>query len=185
MEQTLLVIKPDAINRGLAGEVISRFERAGLKIVGMKMVVASDELLKLHYPDSLIPSVGNKTKVDWKSYGVKDNQTAEEIGQMIVSSTRDFMKISPVIAFVLEGGHAVEVVRKLVGSTGPKDSAPGTIRGDFGHQSLGRASLIKKGAANLVHASGNVTEAKNEIKLWFKPEELFSYKLVHEELTHA
>jgi nucleoside-diphosphate kinase len=86
---------------------------------------------------------------------------------------------------VLEGGHAVEVVRKMVGSTGPKDSAPGTIRGDYAHLSLGRASILKRGAANLIHASGNVEEAKQEIEWWFKPEELFDYKLVHEDFTHA
>ncbi len=104
---------------------------------------------------------------------------------MIVSATRDFMRSGPVIAAVLEGGHAVEVVRKLVGSTGPKDSAPGTIRGDYAHLSLGRASLKKKGAANLIHASGTVEEAEKEIAMWFKPEELFEYETVHENLTHV
>jgi nucleoside-diphosphate kinase len=185
MEQTLVIIKPDAIHRGLAGEILSRFEKVGLKIVGMKMVVADDKLLKAHYPDTLISIVGNKTKTDWKTYGIQDDQSAEEIGRVIVDSTRDFMKLSPVIAFVLEGGYAVEVVRKLIGSTGPKDSAPGTIRGDYGHLSLGRASLLRKGAYNLLHASGSLQEAQKEIRLWFKPEELYSYKLIHEDLTHA
>ena len=104
---------------------------------------------------------------------------------MIVDATRDFMRSGPVIAAVLEGGHAVEVVRKLVGSTGPKDSAPGTIRGDYAHLSLGRASLQRKGAANIIHASGAVDEAKKEIAMWFDPEEIHSYKTVNEHLTHA
>jgi nucleoside-diphosphate kinase len=95
------------------------------------------------------------------------------------------MRSAPVVAMVLEGGHAVEIVRKMVGKTGPKDSAPGTIRGDYAHLSLGRASLQKKGAANIVHASGTVDEAKQEIDMWFSEGELFSYKTVHEDLTHA
>jgi nucleoside-diphosphate kinase len=86
---------------------------------------------------------------------------------------------------VLEGGLAVEVVRKMVGTTGPKDSAPGTIRGDYAHLSLGRASTARKGAANLIHASGNLEEAQKEIAAWFKPEELHSYTTVHEAFTHV
>src|SRR5690606_2731648 len=99
--------------------------------------------------------------------------------------TREFMRSAPVIAVVLEGGHAVEIVRKMVGTTGPKDSPAGTIRGDYAHLSLGRASLQKKGAANIIHASGSVEEATNEIKMWFDDNELFEYKTVHEQLTQA
>lgn len=185
MERTLVILKPDAVQRGIAGEIISRFEKIGLKIVAMKMMIPEEELLKQHYPDDLIPIVGNKTKTDWDNYGVEYEQTVEEIGNEIVTATRDFMRTGPVIAMVLEGGHAAEVVRKMVGSTGPKDSAPGTIRGDYAHLSLGRASLQKKGAANLIHASGNAKEAKEEIALWFRPDELYEYKLTHEHLTHA
>jgi nucleoside-diphosphate kinase len=104
---------------------------------------------------------------------------------MIIDSLRDFMCSSPVLAVVFEGGHVVEIVRKLVGSTGPKDSPPGTIRGDYAHLSLGQASLARKGAINLLHASGTPEEAKYEISLWFKPDELYSYKLVHEHFTHV
>lgn len=185
MERTLVILKPDAVQRGISGEIISRFEKIGLKIVAMKMMIPEEELLKKHYPDDLIPIVGNKTKTDWDAYGVKYEQTVEEIGTDIVTATRDFMRMGPVIAMVLEGGHAAEVVRKMVGSTGPKDSAPGTIRGDYAHLSLGRASLQKKGAANLIHASGNAEEAKQEIAMWFSPDELYEYKLVHEHLTHV
>ena len=185
MERTLVILKPDAVQRGIAGEIISRFEKIGLKIVAMKMMIPEEDLLKKHYPDELIPIVGGKTKADWDAYGVEYEQTVEEIGTDIVTATRDFMRTSPVLAMVLEGGHAAEVVRKMVGSTGPKDSAPGTIRGDYAHLSLGRASLQKKGAANLIHASGNAEEAKQEIALWFKPDELYEYTLVHEHLTHV
>lgn len=185
MERTMIILKPDAVQRGIVGEIVARFERIGLKIVGAKMLVADPKLLAEHYPESLIPIVGNKTKKDWDEWGIEYKETAEEIGRMIVDETRSFMGSGPVIAAVLEGSNAVEVVRKLVGSTGPKDSAPGTIRGDFAHLSLGRASLAKKGAANLIHASGTVDEAEKEINMWFKPAELFDYKLVHEHLTHV
>ena len=185
MERTLIVLKPDTIKRGISGEILSRFERSGLKIVGLKMMVPSKELVTEHYPDSLVPIVGGKTKKDWDAYGIEYTESAEEIGQMIVDATRDFMRSSPVVAAVIEGGHAVEVVRKMVGSTGPKDSLPGTIRGDYAHLSLGRASLKKKGAANIIHASGTVDEAEKEIGMWFKKGELFEYETVHEQLTHV
>ncbi len=185
MERTLVILKPDTIQRALAGEIITRFERAGLKIVGTKMMIPGMELLKEHYPDALIPIVGNKTKEDWDSYGIEYSESIEEIGQMIVDATRKFMQTSPVLAIVLEGGHAVEIVRKMVGKTGPKDSPPGTIRGDYAHLSLGRASLKKKGAANLIHASGTVEEAKKEIEMWFGNDELFEYQTVHEAFTHV
>lgn len=185
MERTLVILKPDTVQRAIVGEIITRFERAGLKLIGMKMMVPEMELLKQHYPDELVPIVGNKTKEDWDAYGVEYSETVEEIGEMIVDATRKFMRSAPVVAMVLEGGHAVEIVRKMVGKTGPKDSAPGTIRGDYAHLSLGRASLQKKGAANIVHASGTVDEAKQEIKMWFGDDELFTYKTVHEGLTHA
>ncbi len=185
MERTLVIIKPDAIQRQIVGEIITRFERAGLKLVGMKMLQATYEMAKKHYPDDLIPIVGEKTKKDWDSYGVEYDESIEEIGAMIVEATRKFLIQTPVVAMVLEGGHAVEIVRKMVGSTGPKDSLPGTIRGDYAHLSLGRASIMKKGAANIIHASGNPKEAKEEIDHWFKKSELFEYKTVHEEHTHA
>lgn len=185
MERTLVIFKPDAVQRAITGEILTRFEKAGLKIVGMKMMIPEMELLRRHYPDDLIPIVGGKTKEDWDNYGLEYSETVEEIGEMIVDATRKFMQSAPVIAFVLEGGHAVEVVRKMVGKTGPKDSLPGTIRGDYAHLSLGQASLKKKGAANLVHASGTVEEAKQEIAMWFDKSELFEYKTVHDVHTFA
>ena len=185
MEQTLVIMKPDAIQRGLIGEILARFEKVGLKIVAMKMMLPDHDLLVKHYPDELVPIVGNKTKKDWESAGIERPESVDEIGRMIVDATREFMRSTPVIVMILEGGHAVEITRKLVGSTGPKDSLPGTIRGDFAHLSLGRASLAKKGAANLVHASGSVDEARHEISLWFKPEEIYEYTTAHEFLTQV
>ncbi len=180
IQQTLVLLKPDAVQRGLVGEIISRFERVGLKIIGLKFVQVSSELAKKHYPDSLIPIVGPKTKKDWDAFGMKYSESVEEIGKMIVDGTRKFLQEGPVVAMVLEGLHSVEIVRKIVGTTGPKDSPPGTIRGDFAHLSLGYASTKKKGAANLIHASGNPEEAKQEISLWFSPKEIHSYKRADE-----
>ena len=185
MERTLVVLKQDSVQRQVAGEIITRFERTGLKIVGCKMLIPDPKLLKIHYPDDLIPIIGKKTTTDWDKFGIEYDQSAEEIGAKIIKVTREFLGSGPVIALVLEGSHAVEIVRKLIGSTGPKDSLPGTIRGDYAHLSLGRASAKGKGAYNLVHASGTLKEAKAEIKLWFKDNELFDYKTVHEIYTHA
>ena len=186
MERTLIILKPDAVQRSLVGEIISRFEKVGFKIVGMKMLQASEELASKHYTEDLIPIMGDKTTSDWDKWGVTYDKTKEQIGAEVLKATRDFLRSSPVVAIVLEGDHVVEIVRKMVGSTGPKDSAPGTIRGDYAHIALGRASLANKGGANLLHASGAPDEAKTEIALWFKPEELMSsYKVAHEHLTHA
>ncbi len=186
MERTLIILKPDAVQRSLVGEIISRFEKVGFKIVGMKMLLPSQELVSKHYTEDLIPIMGSKTTSDWDKWGVTYDKTKEQIGTEVLKATRDFMRSSPVVAVVLEGDHVVEIVRKMVGSTGPKDSAPGTIRGDYAHLALGRASLANKGGANLLHASGAPDEAKSEIALWFKPEELMPpYKVAHEHFTHA
>jgi len=186
MERTLIVLKPDAVQRSLVGEILSRFERIGLKIVAMKMLVPTEELVNRHYTDDLIPIMGNKTTKDWEAWGIAYDKPKEEIGRAVLKATRDFMRSSPVVAIVLEGDNVVEIVRKMVGSTGPKDSAPGTIRGDYAHVALGRASLANKGGANLIHASGEPKEAEKEIALWFASDELMpAYRLAHEHLTHA
>ena len=183
IEQTLVLLKPDAVQRALSGEIIARFEKAGLKIVGLKMIKATLDLASKHYPDSLIPIVGGKTMKDWESFGIKGKESKEEIGTIIVKSIRNMLTNHPFIAVVLEGVHAVEIVRKIVGPTGPKDAPPGTIRGDFGHASLGFASVQKKGISNLIHASGTIEEAKREIQIWFTSDEIQRYKTVHDDLV--
>jgi nucleoside-diphosphate kinase len=154
IEKTLVLIKPDGVQRSLAGEIITRFEKVGLKIIGMKMVWVNKEFAKKHY----------KAHVDKPFYAGLESMITE----------------GPVIAIVLEGIHAVELVRKIVGPTEPKSALPGTIRGDYAHVSYSYAD--KKGIAikNLVHASANNDEAKAEIEIWFKKEELHSYRTVHE-----
>lgn len=182
-ERTLVLLKPDTVQRGLIGEILSRFEKAGMKIIGLKMLKASADIAKNHYTDALIPIVGGKTKKDWDASGVKYTETVEEIGKMIVDGLRRMLTKHSLIAVCIEGVEAVANVRKIVGPTGCKDALPGTIRGDYGHASLGHASAQKLNIANLIHASGTKEEAEHEIKLWFRPEELHSYKSVYEQHT--
>lgn len=159
IQKTLILLKPDAVQRGLIGRIIERFENAGLKIVAAKMVWVDVELADKHYFD-----LGERRGPEIKK-------------RMVEFLTRS----GPVLALVLEGIEAVEVVRKIVGGTEPKTALPGTIRGDFAHLSLAYGNSKNKGVPNLIHASGSLEEAKKEIELWFKPSEIHSYRLSHEE----
>lgn len=163
IERTLILFKPDAIQRGHVGEILTRFERVGLKIVGTKMLAPDRAHYHKHY---------------------------EEIGQVITrrgeatfNNVMDMMNEGPVIAMVLEGVEAVEIVRKLVGTTEPKASAPGTIRGDFSHMSYGYGDQEQKGIPNLIHASGDLSDAVQEIPHWFGDDELYDYSVLHEKFT--
>ena len=163
IERTLILFKPDAVQRGVVGEILSRFERVGLKIVGTKMIAPDRDHYYKHY---------------------------EEIGQVITrrgektfNNVLDTMNEGPVIAMVLEGIEAVELVRKLVGSTEPKSSAPGTIRGDFSHMSYGYGDEQDKGIPNLIHASGDASDAAQEIPHWFSDAELYDYTALSEKFT--
>ena len=152
-ERTLVVLKPDAVARGLAGRIIQRFEDASLKIIGMKMREMDADFTRRHYFD-----------------------LEERLGSVVYNATAGFMQRGPVIAFVVEGEDAVATVRKIVGSTYPNEAQPGSIRGDFAHQSRAAAVATGKAVANLVHASGNQDEAKYEVDLWFDDTELFDYR---------
>jgi nucleoside-diphosphate kinase len=163
IQRTLILFKPDAVQRGVVGEILTRFERVGLKIVGTKMIAPDRDHYYKHY---------------------------EEIGQFITrrgeetfKNVLELMSDGPVIAMVLEGVEAVELVRKLVGSTEPKASAPGTIRGDFSHMSYGYGDSVNKGFPNLIHASGDLADAEKEIPHWFTPEELYDYSALSEKFT--
>jgi nucleoside-diphosphate kinase len=163
MEQTLIIFKPDAVQRGIVGEVVTRFEKAGFKIVAMKMVEPDYAHYDKHY----------------ESIGTLRSRKGNEIFESTLASMQD----GPVIAMVLEGVEAVEAVRKMVGSTEPKSALPGTIRGDYAHVTYGQASSVGKGVANIVHASADPEEALQEVKHWFKPNELYNYSVVHERYT--
>jgi len=159
-ERTLVVLKPDAVVRGLAGRIIQRFEDASLKIIGMKMREMDADFARKHYFD-----------------------LEERLGSAVYTATAAFMQRGPVIAFVLEGEDAVATVRKIVGTTYPNEAQPGSIRGDFAHQSKAVAATTGKAVANLVHASGNREEAHYEVSLWFDKTELFEYKNLAETLN--
>jgi len=165
MERTLIIFKPDAVMRGIVGEILSRFEKAGLKIVGAKMVAPDEEHFRKHYEDI------SKMISRW--------------GEDIFRVTLQQMTEAPVIAVVLEGVEAVSHVRKMVGTTDPKDSAPGTIRGDYTHITRGYANPRGSTLPNILHASGNPEEAAQEIDLWFTPDELYEYHTVNELVVHG
>lgn len=157
IERSLVLIKPDGVQRGLIGRILERFEQAGLKIVALKLIWVGKDFAKKHY----------KAHVQ-KSFF--DNLVG-------------FLIEGPVVAMVLEGPHAVEVVRKLVGPTSPHEAPAGTIRGDFAIISMEYANSVGMGGRNLIHASGNEKEAEYEIKLWFKKEEILDYPRVDQKHT--
>jgi len=163
IQRTLVVCKPDAVQRGIVGEILQRFERVGLKIVGMKMVMPDEEQYEKHY---------------------------EEIGKMITRRGEQtfkynlaYMMTGPVIAICLEGVEAVPLVRKIVGPTEPKSAEMGTIRGDYAHMSFGYSDAKGSGVPNLIHASGSPAEAKQEVALWFEEGELYDYSDLNEKYT--
>ncbi len=163
IEQTLILFKPDAVQRGVVGEILTRFERVGLKIVATKMISPTKEHFYKHYEE-----IG---------------QVITRRGEKVFNNVLDTMTEGPVIAMVLEGIEAVDLVRKLVGSTEPKSSAPGTIRGDFSHMSYGYGDAQDKSIPNLIHASGDLADAKKEIPHWFSQDELYDYSVLHEKFT--
>lgn len=163
IQRSLVVLKPDTVQRGIVGEIIQRFERVGLKIVAMKMVMPDEKLYRMHYED-----IG---------------QMITRRGEQVFRYNVEYMMTGPVIAMVLEGIEAVPLVRKIVGPTEPKSAEMGTIRGDFSHMSFGYSDAKGVGVPNLVHASGNPEEAKKEIDLWFNANELYDYSDLREKYT--
>ena len=161
MERTLVILKPDAVQRGIVGELISRFEKVGLKIVGMKMLSPSIEDYQHHYE-----TIG---------------KVISRRGQEVFDVTVEFMMEGPVVAIVLEGVEAVELVRKMIGSTEPKSAAPGTIRGDYTHMSYEYANNVAKSTVpNVIHASGDANDAEQEIAHWFSEAEMYDYETINE-----
>lgn len=167
MEKTLIILKPDSVQRKLVGKIIDRLEQNNLKIKAMKMLDADLDTLKEHYPDSMIPVLGSK--------GLGEDATEQEKrqqGEKIVGWLRDYMTSGPIVPMVVEGENAIKEVRRIVGATDPSKAEQGTIRGDFGNDSIEKANQEQRSCQNLIHASGNPEEAENEINIWFKPDEL-------------
>lgn len=191
-ERTLIFIKPDGVQRGLVGEVLRRFERAGLKVVGLKMVHAKADFLERHYPNSehFLRTLGGKSREAFAAAGldVKAQTGSDDpltIGRAVRGWLIAYISGSPVVAFVLEGIQAVGTARKIVGDTLPFRAAPGTIRGDLSIDSPTAANLQRRPVRNLIHASGTLAEAEFEIGLWFRQEELYDYRRVDEVLIQG
>ncbi|NCS98795.1 nucleoside-diphosphate kinase [Candidatus Parcubacteria bacterium] len=186
-EQTLVVIKPDGIQRTLIGEIIKRFERTGLKLVGIKMLIPDSDHIKKHYtidPD-WIEKVGQKS-IDSLAEKGEELKTDDpiEAGNKILDVLVKYMSSGPVVAMVWQGVNSVGVVRKIVGSTEPLSSDIGTIRGDFVLDSYKIADTDGRAVRNLIHASGSVDEAEKEIALWFNQNEIVNYRLIQEQIIY-
>lgn len=187
-ERTLVLVKPDGVRRGLIGEIISRFERAGLAVVGLKLVQPSEDFAAGHYPttDAQLTQMGSKTLETYAGLGLDaaeqlGTDDPAEIGHMVHRWNAQFLSSGPVAAIVLEGVHAVKKVRALCGKTMPKDAAPGTIRGDFASTSPAVANVQRAAVYNIVHASDNELdpdEPAKEIAYWFGSDELVDCVLV-------
>jgi len=164
-ERTLIIFKPDAVQRGIVGEILARFEKVGLKIVAAKMLKPDYDHYFKHYE-----TIG---------------KMISRRGQKPFDVTLDMMNAGPVIAFILEGVEAVALARKMVGSTEPKAALPGTVRGDYSHMSFAHADANETGIPNLMHASGDSEEAKVEIAHWFSENEIYEYETAHEKFTQT
>lgn len=188
-EKTVVLVKPDGVKRGLVGEVIRRFESRGLKIIALKMIVASREHAHSHYPNTeeWLRGMGEKTLSNYKQYGkdpIKEIGTDDtlKIGKKVAEWNVEFLTSGPMVAMVVQGIHAVDMVRKIVGKTIPAMAEMGTIRGDFSVDSPTLANVGKRAIHNVVHASGDQSEAAHELGHWFLAEEINEYKRAEEDI---
>lgn len=188
-ERTLVVVKPDGVQRSLVGEIIRRFERVGLKIVGMKFVYPSEEMATKHYydvgGDEWLEEVGRKARAAYEKKGLQSPyETNHENGEAVLKSNAKYLSSGPVAVMVLEGSQAVELTRKLAGATEPLTADVGTIRADFTLDSYSLADTDSRSVRNLLHASGSAEEAEQEIKIWFNEEELVDYTHLNEKILY-
>ncbi len=181
-ERTFVMLKPDAVMRGLIGEVIKRFEQRGLKVIALKMVHADEAHVDAFYPKDLdwIKRLGEKGLKTFAEYGIDPKKEMgtddpEKIGVKVRENLISFIAMAPVVPMVLEGIHAVSLCRKLIGSTLPVFADPGTIRGDYSHDAPTAANLEQRSIFNLVHGSETLEEAKKEISHWFSESEMWDY----------
>jgi nucleoside-diphosphate kinase len=188
-DTTFLMVKPDGVKRGLIGEIIKRIEQRGLKIVALEMFLADDKMIDDHYPkdEAWITRLGNKTLTTYKKYGydpVKELGTdkAEEIGPKVREWLVKYLTSAPMVKMVVQGIHAIDMVRKIAGDTQPINAEMGTIRGDFSADSAASANRDKRAIHNLIHASETPDEAVHEIAQWFTKDQIHSYKRVEEDL---
>jgi nucleoside-diphosphate kinase len=187
-EQTLVIIKPDGVQRTLIGEVLRRYERVGLKLIGLKLVIPSADQAREHYMvggEEWLENVGKKAAEAYERKGEKSPyKTFRENGMAVLEANAKYMSSGPVVAMVWEGNQAIPLVRKITGGTEPLSSDVGTIRGDFTLDSYGLADTDGRSVRNLIHASGEPEEAKKEIAIWFKKEEILTYRLIAEQVLY-
>jgi nucleoside-diphosphate kinase len=186
-EKTFVVIKPDSIQRTLIGEIIQRFERSGLKLLALKFLVPTSDMIEKHYTinPEWLRKVGQKSIDGYLAKNLKPpSENPLDLGQKVLRRMIKYMTSGPVIAMVWQGAHAVGIVRKIIGGTEPLTSDMGTIRGDFVLDSYQIAEIDDRAVRNLVHASGSVHEAGQEIDVWFKPEEILNYHLIQDGILY-
>jgi nucleoside-diphosphate kinase len=187
-ERSLVIIKPDGVQRSLVGEIVKRYERSGLKLIAMKMVVPTPEKAKEHYMiggEEWLETVGKKAAAAYERKGEKSPyKTYRENGMAILEANSKYLSAGPVVAMVWEGSEAIGIIRKITGGTEPLGSDVGTIRGDYTIDSYGLADADSRSIRNLIHASGEVEEAKMEIPIWFSEDELINYRHVHEAILY-
>ena len=185
-ERTFVVIKPDGVQRTLIGEIIKRFERTGLKLTAMKLFVADEKRLWMHYnkDDAWYELKGGATIKNRQAAGMPVSKTAIEYGKDIVRALVKFMSCGPVVAMIWEGNEAVGIVKKIVGATEPMTSDVGTIRGDLTVDSYNLSNIDGRAVRNLVHCSDKPEEAGREINIWFKNEEIVNYNHVQDEILY-
>lgn len=184
--RTLILIKPDGVKRGIVGRIMKKFEQKGLRLIGLKMVKATQEQLGNHYPDSMAQGIGEKAKTQFEKKNKDFPWNPEEYGMIIVKQLRDFLRKTPIIAAVFQGPHAPETGRKIAGDTEPHNAEPGTVRGDFHTESYEYANKRNRPVRNLIHAADK-ENAEKEIKIWFNEEELYEeeYKRSEEDIMRA
>ena len=186
-ERTLVLIKPDGIQRSLIGEIISRYERTGLKLIALKLVLPTEQLVERHYlvdPDWK-RKTGEKSINAYQAKGLEPPMTnPEKLGEEVLNKLKKYLTSGPVIAMVWQGMNAVGVIRKITGATEPLTSDVGTIRGDLTIDSYDIADIDARSVRNLIHASSSIDDAEKEINLWFQPEELVNYRLVGESILY-
>ena len=185
-QRTLVLIKPDGVQRMLVGDIIHRFERAGLKLVGVKMVWPSAALVEKHYPKdrAYLLSIGEKAIKGMEKLGLPIDKTPLEIGTWVRSVLGRYLEIGPVVAMAWQGTNAIVNVRQLVGSTDPILADVGSIRGDLTIDTIEMANYEGRSVRNLMHASSDPAEAKREIALWFRSDELHEYDNVMDKVLH-
>ena len=186
-QRSLVLIKPDGVQRSLIGEIIKRYERTGLKLTALKFFIPNKEQVKKHYLvfDGWLENVGRKSIEAYNKKGIKPPfNEPKKVGMVVLKRLQDFMTAGPVIAMIWQGNEAIGIIRKITGVTEPLSSDVGTIRGDFTIDSYSLADTDDRSIRNLVHASGSVEEAEKEIKIWFKPSEIVKYRIISEAILY-